>query len=158
MWFYPEDRQVTAQRTETGRILVFEMDMPIRWGDMDAMGHVNNTVCFRYMEQLRISWFDAMGVGSDPAGEGPVIVNAHCSFIRELRYPGAVRCRHYTGRIGRSSFETYAVLSRTDDPDTVHAEGGAKVVWVDHPKRKSTPLPERVRQAIVTPLLSAPMP
>ena len=23
--------------------LVFEMTIPIRWGDMDAMGHVNNT-------------------------------------------------------------------------------------------------------------------
>ena len=34
--------------------LVFEMPLPIRWGDMDAMGHVNNTVYFRYMETVRI--------------------------------------------------------------------------------------------------------
>ena len=34
--------------------------IPIRWGDMDAMGHVNNTVYFRYMEQARISWFGAL--------------------------------------------------------------------------------------------------
>ena len=34
--------------------LVFEMLMPIRWGDMDAMGHVNNTVYFRYMETARV--------------------------------------------------------------------------------------------------------
>ena len=33
--------------------------MPIRWGDMDAMGHVNNTVYFRYMEQTRIEWLYA---------------------------------------------------------------------------------------------------
>ena len=52
------------------------------------------------------------------------------SFIRELQYPGTVRCRLYVGQIGRSSFETIAVLSRTDDPDTVYAEGGAKVVWM----------------------------
>jgi acyl-CoA thioester hydrolase len=50
------------------RILVYELELPIRWGDMDAMGHVNNTVYFRYMEQLRISWFDAMGFGPDPRG------------------------------------------------------------------------------------------
>ena len=30
--------------------LVHEMTMPIRWGDMDAMGHVNNTLYFRYLE------------------------------------------------------------------------------------------------------------
>ena len=33
--------------------------MPIRWGDMDALGHVNNTVYFRYMEQARIEWLHA---------------------------------------------------------------------------------------------------
>ena len=32
----------------------------IRWGDMDAMSHVNNTVYFRYMEQARISWFEQL--------------------------------------------------------------------------------------------------
>ena len=30
--------------------LVHEMDIPIRWGDKDAMGQVNNTLYFRYME------------------------------------------------------------------------------------------------------------
>jgi acyl-CoA thioester hydrolase len=131
---------------------VFEMEIPIRWGDMDAMGHVNNAVYFRYLEQQRIEWFDAIGMSADPTGEGPVIVNAHCSFIRELRYPGTVRARLYVGAIGRSSIETTAVLSRTDDPDTVYAEGGAKVVWVDFPKRKSAPIPDELRARIPLPV------
>ncbi|MFP5406184.1 MAG: acyl-CoA thioesterase, partial [Gammaproteobacteria bacterium] len=103
-------------------------------------------------------WFEAMGFSPDPRGEGPVIVNAHCSFMRELRYPGIVRCRQYSGAIGRSSFESWAVLSRTDDPDTVYAEGGAKVVWVDYPKRKSAPLPQAARRALVTPVTAARTP
>ena len=36
---------------EHHRKLVYSNQMPIRWGDQDAMGHVNNTVYFRYMEQ-----------------------------------------------------------------------------------------------------------
>ena len=39
-------------RNGSERILVFELDIPIRWGDMDAMGHVNNTVYFRYLEAV----------------------------------------------------------------------------------------------------------
>jgi acyl-CoA thioester hydrolase len=35
--------------------------MPVRWGDMDAYGHVNNTVYFRYMEQVRVEWLEQMG-------------------------------------------------------------------------------------------------
>ena len=137
---------------DENKVLVFEIDLPIRWGDMDAMGHVNNTVYFRYLEEARIRWFDTAGFRSDPRSEGPVIVNAHCSFIRELRYPGVVRCRLYAGPAGRSSFDTFAVMSRTDDPETVYAEGGARVVWVDYRNRKSTPLSEVARRAIATPL------
>jgi len=131
------------------RILVFELEMPIRWGDMDAMGHVNNTVYFRYMEQLRISWFDTLGFRPEPAGEGPLIVNASCTFLRELQYPGTVLARQYVGAMGRSSFETFVDMLRTDDPQTVYAQGAAKVVWVDYSKHKSAPLPEFARQAIL---------
>ena len=67
----------------TGK-LVHTMRMPIRWGDMDAMGHVNNTVYFRYLETARIAWFDQAGCTPDPRGEGPVIVNADCTFLKQL--------------------------------------------------------------------------
>ncbi|MFP5460800.1 MAG: acyl-CoA thioesterase [Gammaproteobacteria bacterium] len=135
-------------------LLVFQLEVPIRWGDMDAMGHVNNTVYFRFMEQTRISWFEAMGLDSRPeAGEGMVVVNAYCTFARQFEYPGTVLCRHYVGRLGNSSFETYVEMSRTDDPDTVCAYGGAKGVWVDYAQQKSRPLPPQVREAILTPRL-----
>jgi len=137
----------------TERVLVFSLEMPIRWGDMDAMGHVNNTIYFRYMEQTRISWFDAMRLRQEPRREGPIIVNAHCTFVRQLEYPGTVLVRHYVGRIGNSSFETYDEMLRTDDPGRVYAHGGAKVVWVDYAQQKSRPLPEAVRQAVLTPRL-----
>lgn len=133
------------------RILVFELEIPIRWGDMDAMGHVNNTVYFRYMEQVRISWFDSLGFVPKPVGEGPLIVNASCTFVRELRYPGSVICRQYVGAIGRSSIETYIDMLRSDDRDTVYASGAAKVVWVDYAKKKSAPLPEAARAAMTVP-------
>jgi len=135
------------------RIAVFELEIPIRWGDMDAMGHVNNTVYFRYLEQTRISWFDAMGFTPEPAGEGPLIINASCTFMRELRYPGTLLCRQYVGAIGRSSIQTYVDILRTDDPGTLYAEGAAKVVWVDYEKKKSAPLPEQARLAMLTPRL-----
>jgi acyl-CoA thioester hydrolase len=125
--------------------LVHTTRMSIRWGDMDAMGHVNNTVYFRYLEQARIEWFNEIGCLPDPEGEGPVIVNAHCSFIRQLRYPGEIEVRTYVGPGGRSSFETHVAVRRVDDLGVLAAEGGAKVVWVDFPKEKSAPLPDYIR-------------
>ena len=135
----------------TERVPICELAIPIRWGDMDAMGHVNNTVYFRYMEQCRISWFGAMGILAGPEGRGPIIVNASCTFRRELVYPGTVIVRTYVGEFGRTSVETAYELVRIDDPATVYADGAAKVVWVDFPKRRSEPWPHAIRQAILTP-------
>ena len=125
--------------------LVHTMRMPIRWGDMDAMGHVNNTVYFRYLEVCRIDWFGSIGCQVNPQGEGPVIVNAFCNFIRQLEYPGDVLARHYVCNPGRSSLDTYVTLERTDRPGEIYAEGGAKLVWVDFPRQKSAPLPAWLR-------------
>jgi acyl-CoA thioester hydrolase len=125
--------------------LTLEMVIPIRWGDMDAMGHVNNTLYFRYMEIVRIEWLHQVGGKPDPLGDGPVIVNAFCNFIRQLEYPGDILARHYVGPPGRSSFETYITLERCDAPGLVYASGGAKTVWVNFPRQKSVPLPDAVR-------------
>ncbi|HEY8356948.1 MAG TPA: thioesterase family protein [Ramlibacter sp.] len=121
--------------------LVHTMTVPIRWGDMDAMGHVNNTLYFRYLEAARIEWFGVIGCQVNPQGEGPVIANAFCNFHKQLEYPGDAVVKMYVSDPGRSSFESWATISRADDPDVVYASGGATTVWVDFPKQKSAPLP-----------------
>jgi acyl-CoA thioester hydrolase len=128
--------------------LTHEMVIPIRWGDMDAMGHVNNTIYFRYFEIVRIEWMHSVGGAPNPGGEGPVIVNAFCNFIRQLEYPGQVRARHYVANPGRSSFDTFITLERVDDPGVVYAEGGATTVWVDFKEQKSRPLPDWLRALV----------
>ncbi len=130
------------------KTLVHQMTMPIRWGDMDAMGHVNNASYFRYFETSRIAWFETLGCTPGPDREGPVIVNAFCNFLIQLEYPGEILVRHYAANPGRSSFETYVTMERTDLPGRIHAEGGAKVVWSDPRTQKSVPLPETIRRLI----------
>ena len=132
------------------RKLVHDMVLSIRWGDMDAMGHVNNTVYFRYMETVRIEWMRAVGCDPDPQGQGPVIVNAFCNFYRQLEYPGDVRVKLYVSDPGRTTFETWCTMERTDQPGVVCAEGGATTIWVDFPQQKAQTRPDWMR-ALVTP-------
>jgi acyl-CoA thioester hydrolase len=128
--------------------LTSEIVIPIRWGDMDMMGHVNNTVYFRYLEVARLDWLCRVGCPPDPTGQGPVIVNAFCNFIRQLEFPGDVLAKHYVANPGRSSFETYITLERTDHPGVIYAEGGARTVWTDFKAQKSAPLPDWLRQLV----------
>jgi acyl-CoA thioester hydrolase len=122
--------------------LVHEMTVPIRWGDMDAMGHVNNTGYFRFFEIIRIEWSLAAGCEPDPKGDGIVIVNAFCNFYKQLEYPGDVLLKMYVSDVGRSSFETWCTMERPDDPGRIYADGGATTVWVNFPAQKSVPLPQ----------------
>ena len=126
------------------RKLVHVERIPIRWGDMDAMGHVNNTIYFRYMEQARISWFNALGVMAGPEGEGPVIVNASCTFKRPFTYPGTVEVRTYAGKPGGSSIPTFIEM-RIEGDAAIYAEGAAVVVWMNFPANKPIRVPERIR-------------
>lgn len=134
------------------KTLVYTTRMPIRWGDMDAMGHVNNTVYFRYLEQARIEWLTKLGFGPDAAGEGPVIINAHCTFLKQLKFPGDIEVRTYVRSIGRSSFETVQDIRRSEDPETVWSEGGAKVVWINYEREKSVPLSDDLRRRLTNPI------
>ena len=128
--------------------LVHAPQMSIRWGDMDAMGHVNNTVYFRYLETARIDWFQSIGCPVNPDGEGALIINAFCTFHKQLEYPGDIVVKMYVGQPGRSSFESWATIERVDDPGVIYASGGATTVWVDFPKQKSVPMPEWFRKIV----------
>jgi acyl-CoA thioester hydrolase len=128
--------------------LVHQMIIPLRWGDMDAMGHINNTLYFRYLEIIRIEWLYQVGGPPDPSGTGPVIVNAFCSFMKQLEYPGDVLAKLYVSNPGRSSFDSWITLERTDEPGVISADGGATTVWVDFPTGKSVPLPDALRALI----------
>ena len=125
--------------------LVHEVIVPLRWGDMDAMGHINNTLYFRYMEIARMEWVFKVGASTDLSGEGTVIVNAFCNFLRQLEYPGDVRVTLYVAEPGRSSFETDHTIERTDAPGVVYAEGGARMVWTNCAAKKSALMPDWFR-------------
>jgi len=135
---------IRAMDDEVRRLAHVER-IPIRWGDMDAMGHVNNTVYFRFMEQARISWFDRL-VPEDAAWQstGIVIVNASCNYKRALTYPGTVEVRLYVGTPGGASVPTFYELLLEGDP-VPYADGAAVVVFVDMATQKSKRIPEDIR-------------
>jgi acyl-CoA thioester hydrolase len=122
--------------------LVHVERIAIRWGDMDAMGHVNNTVYFRYMEQARIAWFESLVPGAEAWSEmSIVIVNASCNFRKPINYPGMVEVKVFVGEPGGSSVPTQYELHVKDE---LYADGAATVVFLDR-EQKPLRIPERIR-------------
>ena len=123
------------------RLLVHTSRQPIRWSDMDMLGHVNNTVYFRYMEQARIEWFYELGRRHGQgyeSGAGPVIVNASCTFAEPLVYPGDVEVRMFLGGVGRTSVGSFYEIWKDGRR---FADGAAKIVWIDLASGRPIPLP-----------------
>ena len=126
----------------------FVVDLPLRWGDMDAMAHLNNVMYFRLMEEARIQWFISVGMATLPEGEAPILAHASCDFLRAMTYPGTARVKHTIVRVGRSSVEHQVSIEKAGEPGIVYATGRTVLVWYDYTAGRALPLPEDVRAAI----------
>lgn len=126
----------------------FNLEVPLRWGDMDAMSHLNNVMYFRLMEEARIQWFARFGFPTLPVGEAPILAHAACDFVRAMTYPGTAIVRQIVTRVGRSSVEMSIAIEKQGEPGVTYATGRTVIVWYDYAAGKSAPWPEAVRAAI----------
>ena len=136
-----------TMKTSDGHLL-HQLDFPVRWGDMDAMGHVNNVMYFRYFEQVRLDWYLQSGIADlTPDNVTIVIVDNHAEYLKPVVFPMHVDVKMYGHSAGRSSVVTNYILSVDE---VVYTRGSAKVVWIDTATQKSCPLPDAVRELVKT--------
>ena len=122
----------------------------VRWGDMDAMGHVNNAMYFTYLETARIELFASLGL-EGPMTDGKIgmsLAHAACNFRREVKYPNVLEIGTVVTKVGTSSFQLAHVFL-FDGTDTLAADGNSVVVWADYARGKSVPLPDAVRMKLM---------
>lgn len=126
----------------------FRVEVTLRWGDMDAMSHINNVTYFRLMEQARIEWFERLGFSTLPTEGAPIIAHCACDFVRALNYPGVAVVEQTVTRVGRTSLDLDLTIGRTDEPGVVYATGRSVLVWYDYQAGKAVPWPQGIRSAI----------
>ena len=121
----------------------------VRWGDMDAFGHVNNTVYFRYFECARIAYFERIGFGGrlEDLRIGPIVAATDCRFRLPLTYPDRVVTAARVVDVGEDRFTMeYRVISERHG--RLAAEGSARVVAFDYEAGRKATLPDEIRAAI----------
>ena len=134
---------------EENQTKLYAISMKVRWGDMDALGHVNNTCYFRYCEQVRMEWFASLDLTADSKPDSIiVIINAYCEFLSPVRYPCNLVLEMSGGKPGNSSFMSYYTIKNADKTDELFAKGQAKVVFVDSSGTSSVEMPASVRSTL----------
>lgn len=123
-----------------------QMAIPVAWGEMDAFGHVNNVVYFRWFETGRMSLFAELGVTLRDINEGcgPILAETRCSFRKPVTFPDTVTVHTSISRIGTKSFGMRYRIESESLGDTV-AEGDGTLVWYDYAKNETAPLPDDLR-------------
>ena len=127
-------------------IVMHEVDMAVRWGDMDAYNHVNNTVYFRFMEQCRLEWFAKLGFKTVDEDVVPILVEANCRFIRAVTHPATVRVTIRVNHIGPKIVETVHDIFVGD---VLYATGICKLLWMSRSANKAVALPDAVRARLL---------
>jgi len=145
--------QLVNPDTQSARILAVgdthQVDLPLRWGDSDALNHLNNTLYFRLMEEARMQILYDAGFEL-PANDGAILAHASCDFLRPLTYPATVRVTHKVTRIGRSSADFELLLEKVGDDAGPYARGRNVLVWMDYVANTSAPWPPEVLARMAT--------
>lgn len=126
------------------------IETPVAWGEMDAFGHVNNVVYFRYFESSRIAYFREMGLEEflDQSGVGPILASINCRFKFPLTFPDIVWVGATVSEIGEDRLTMrHRIVSQRHQ--RVAAEGEGVVVTYDYQAARKAPIPAAVREAIV---------
>lgn len=127
-----------------------QVEVPVAWGDMDALGHVNNTVYFRYFETARITCFAELGLGQiEQSNEvGPILHSASCRFRIPLTYPDTVTVGARIGDVGEDRFVMHyrAVSHRYD---AVAADGESLIVTFDYTTSTKALIPDDLRALLL---------
>jgi len=118
----------------------FTIEVPVRFRDLDGMGHVNNAVYFTYMEQARSEWYRSL-MGITSVGEFDfILARAECDFKAPIGFGETVVIRATLTKIGDSSFRfTYELRSK--DTNTLFATGESVQVCYDYKAGKPIPIP-----------------
>ena len=126
------------------------VEIPVAWGEMDSLGHVNNAVYFRYFETARIAYFYELEflVLMETTGVGPILASTQCKFKRPLKYPDTV----LVGARGTDILEDrftmhYRVVSK--EQGAVVAEGEGLIVTYDYSKNQKAAIPGIIRDRII---------
>jgi acyl-CoA thioester hydrolase len=125
------------------------VEIPVAWGEMDALRHVNNVVYFRYFENARIAYFEKIKFWDfmNHTGIGPILASTKCKYIAPLTFPDTLLVGARTSEIKEDRFVMeYGLVSKR--LQRIAAKGEALLVTYNYREKKKAPFPEELRRII----------
>ncbi|WP_299872941.1 thioesterase family protein [uncultured Cocleimonas sp.] len=125
------------------------MNVQVRWGDADALGHINNTLYGRYYESSRLDYFEKlMGMHfTRELTSGVILADMKIAYLKQLHYPTEIEIGSRISRMGNSSLDFEAAVFIKDSEDLI-STSRATLVWFDYKADKNKSIPDDKRKMI----------
>jgi acyl-CoA thioester hydrolase len=122
----------------------------VRFGDLDAMRHLNNVVFLRYFETARIAYLRELVPAHDPANPerddfGLIFAECHINYRSPVYFDEQVDVRCTIGTVRRSSFRVEFDMRVGG---RLVAEGYGVLVGFDYPEQRAAQLPPALRERL----------
>ncbi|SDY28896.1 acyl-CoA thioester hydrolase, YbgC/YbaW family [Lysobacter sp. yr284] len=141
---------VVAQMVESVAVApaaLIRVPLSVRWRDLDAFNHVNNSKFLSYLEEARLRWMVTLpGHGMDEH-VAPVVAAAHLNYRRPIEWPKEIDIELFVERLGNTSLSVGHRIVGADDPDALYCDGNVVMVWIHRETGQPAALPEPVRRA-----------
>ena len=123
------------------------IEVTVLWGDMDALGHVNNAIYARWLEQARIEYFRALGAFASD-GSGPILARQAIDFKSPVIYPDRITLEIGVERIGKSSVVLRSRGTSEAQAGALVLEGESIIVLYDYAARHKLEIDASLRERI----------
>src|SRR5690606_34922867 len=127
------------------RTALFRLPIELRWRDLDAFNHVNNSNFMTYLEEARIRWFDSLGEAWLTGTFAPLLAAVQMNYRVPIPYPARGVVVLCADRVATASI-TLGHRIAGEDGTVLYADGHVVMVWIDRANGRPTPLPEAVRR------------
>ncbi|MCJ2376212.1 acyl-CoA thioesterase [Vibrio sp. ZSDZ34] len=124
-------------------------EIPVAWGEMDALNHVNNAVYFRYFETARLDYFSHVQLMEDMAQTkvGPVLGETYCRYKLPVTYPDTLLVGSRVTEVEKDRFKMeYQIVSKK--LGKVTTTGSATIVMFDFVSNRKANIPSKLLNAI----------
>ncbi len=131
---------MSDRKSETRDDYRWSLDIPVRWMDCDAYGHVNNVIYYAMMDQVVTVYI--LNAGVIAMGTSPSIglcVASACDFHQSIEFPEVVDARLRIAKLGSKSVRYEIGLFREGE-EAPAATGHFVHVYVDRHSRKPVAL------------------
>jgi acyl-CoA thioester hydrolase len=131
----------------TPAVALIEADISVRWRDLDAFNHVNNSNYLTYLEEARLQWLQQLPGEWMNAQAAPVMAASEVNYRRPIEWPARVRVQLFSQRLGNTSMVIGHRIVDANDSERVYCDGHVVMVWMNPQTGKSVPLPQVVRDS-----------